>query len=296
MMEQLKGTGVALITPFKSDLSVDFQALERLVSHVVEGGVDYLVVLGTTGESATLSTGEKRQVLQAVARCAGGRVPLVAGVGGNNTLAVAGELRETDLGGYCAVLSVSPYYNRPTQEGIYRHFRALSEASPLPLLLYNVPSRTGSNMLPQTVLRLAKDFENIVGIKEASGDLGQIQTLLDSAPEDFLVLSGDDLNAVPVILGGGAGVISVLGQGIPDSFSGMIRLAMEGDRPAAMEWHTRLQPLVDLIFREGNPAGIKGLLEARGICTSAVRLPLVALSGELAEEIRAYLKSPLAVL
>ena len=290
MREQLVGTGVALITPFTADLSVDYAALEHLVTDVIQGGVDYLVVLGTTGESATLNRAEKDKILRCVAHAAGDEVPLVAGIGGNSTNAVLEDFKATDLRGYSAILSVSPYYNKPTQEGIFRHFETLGSKSPLPLILYNVPSRTGSNVLPQTVIRIANACPNIVGIKEASGDLQQIQDMLSMAPDDFLVISGDDLNAVPCILHGGAGVISVLGQGIPGVFSHMIHLARSGKGEEAMAIHNQLAPLVELIFQEGNPAGIKGLLEGRGMCSSFVRLPLVAPTSKLKGQIDSFIK------
>ena len=290
MREQLVGMGVALITPFTADLGVDYSALERLVADVIEGGVDYLVVLGTTGESATLSREEKDKILRCVAHSARGQVPLVAGIGGNSTNAVLEDFKNTDLNGYSAILSVSPYYNKPTQEGIFRHFETLASKSPLPLILYNVPSRTGSNVLPETVQRLASACPNIIGIKESSGDLHQIQDVLSKVPDEFLVISGDDLTAVPCILHGGAGVISVLGQGIPGVFSRMIHLARSGKADEAMEIHNQIAPLVDLIFQEGNPAGIKGLLEVRGLCSSFVRLPLVAPTSNLRRQIESFIK------
>lgn len=295
MKEAFYGTGVALITPFTADLKPDLSALERLVDHVVEGGVEYLVVLGTTAESATLDRSEKNQLLQFVKEVNRGRLPLVAGIGGNNTRAVAEEMQQTDLQGYQAILSVSPYYNRPTQEGIFRHFQALEAKSPLPMILYNVPSRTGSNMLPETVLRLASLGGNILGIKEASGDMEQIRALLREAPDGFLVISGDDLTAVPTVLEGGAGVISVLGQGIPGIFSDMIRNAREGREAEALEWHRRIEPLVELIFREGNPAGIKALLRHLGICHDGVRLPLVSASEALSAALRDFIDRRFAV-
>lgn len=291
MKEVFFGTGVALVTPFTEALKPDLDALERLVNHVTGGGVEYLVVNGTTAESATLSRSEKQQLLHVVREVNRGRLPLVAGIGGNNTGAVTEELQQADLKGYQAILSVSPYYNRPTQEGIFRHFQKLSESSPLPLILYNVPARTGSNMLPATVLRLAAEGGNILGIKEASGDMDQIKALLRDVPEDFLVISGDDLTAVPTVLQGGAGVISVLGQGLPGMFSDMIRLALGGREAESLELHRRLEPMVELIFREGNPAGIKALLQHLGICLPLVRLPLVPASEELTKAIASYLDS-----
>ncbi len=292
MKEVFFGTGVALVTPFTADLKPDLSGLEHLVNLVTEGGVEYLVVLGTTAESATLESEEKRELLSFVREVNRGRLPLVAGIGGNHTGAVARELQQADLSGYQAVLSVSPYYNRPTQEGIYRHFESLAASSPLPLILYNVPARTGSNMLPGTVLRLASDNANIIGIKEASGDMDQIRTLLKGAPEDFLVISGDDYTALDTVLEGGAGVISVLGQGVPGLFSKMIRLGRQGRAEEARELHGRMQPLMELLFREGNPAGIKALLQQRGICRQDVRLPLVQASEGLAEALGRYLKTP----
>ncbi len=296
MTELFTGTGVALVTPFTEDLKPDFQALERLLAHVSEGGVEYLVVLGTTGESATLSRAEKQEVFTFVRDQNRGNLPLVAGIGGNDTLAVAREMQGTDLDGYQAILSVSPYYNRPAQEGIYRHFQFLSEASPLPLILYNVPARTGSNVLPATVLRLAAEAGNILGVKEASGDMEQIRALLREAPEDFLVISGDDATAVPTVLEGGAGVISVLAQGVPRLFSGMIRLARSGEAAQARALHEGLLPLMELIFKEGNPAGIKGVLEYLGVCGSGVRLPLVPPSEALMRELADFLGNRLPPL
>lgn len=295
MKEVFFGTGVALITPFTVELEPDLDALERLVEHVIDEGVEYLVVNGTTAESATLSGNEKQELLHFVREVNRGRLPLVAGIGGNNTRAVAEELQRADLQGYQAILSVSPYYNRPTQEGIFRHFQELSGSSPLPLILYNVPSRTGSNMLPGTVLRLAAEGGNILGIKEASGDMDQIKALLRDAPEDFLVISGDDFTAVPTVLEGGAGVISVIGQGIPGMFSDMIRLARKGREGEALDLHRRIEPLVDLIFREGNPAGIKALLHHLGICLPQVRLPLVPATQGLSDAIGSYLDQQLRV-
>jgi 4-hydroxy-tetrahydrodipicolinate synthase len=295
MKEVFYGTGVALATPFTVELKPDLDALERLVEHVTDGGVQYLVVNGTTAESATLNGREKQDLLNFVREVNRGRLPLVAGIGGNNTLAVAEELQQTALQGYQAILSVSPYYNRPTQEGIFQHFQSLSKSSPLPLILYNVPGRTGSNVLPDTVLRLANEGGNILGIKEASGNMDQIRTLLREVPTDFLVISGDDFTAVPTVLEGGAGVISVLGQGVPEMFSEMIRLARTGREAEALELHRRMEPLVELIFREGNPAGIKALLQHLRICLPQVRLPLVPASPALTGSIKDYYDKQLRV-
>ena len=285
------GTGVALVTPFMQDNSVDVSALEQIVEHCINGGVDYLVVLGTTAESVTLTKAEKQQVMNIVANANAGRLPLVVGVGGNNTAAIIEELRSMDLSGFEAILSVSPYYNKPTQEGIYQHFMAIAEASPKPMILYNVPSRTGSNMLPETTLRLANDAKNIVAIKEASGDMDQIAKIIDAAPENFLVISGDDFTALPTVLVGGAGVISVLGQGLPEAFSQMITLGLQNEPGQAKKIHEELLPLMKLIFEEGNPAGIKSIFENIGLSSAKVRLPLVEASQELKRKIGAFLES-----
>src|SRR5690554_2309735 len=287
-MEQLIGTGVALVTPFKEDLSVDTTALEQLVDHCAEGGLDYLVVLGTTGESAVLSRREKQLVIDTVIRANAGRLPLVLGIGGNHTASVVEELQGSDLSEFVAVLSVSPYYNKPTQEGIYQHFRAISLASPKPVILYNVPGRTGSNMLPETVVRLANNFNNIVGIKEACGDMLQIMRLIKDKPSDFMVISGDDFTALPTVLAGGSGVISVLGQGMPLAFSQMMRYGLAYRVHEAFELQYTLLGGIDLIFREGNPAGIKALLETIGMGGAAVRLPLIEATTGLKEDIKTY--------
>jgi 4-hydroxy-tetrahydrodipicolinate synthase len=290
-MEQFIGTGVALITPFREDVSVDVEALESVVEHNIQGGVDYLVVLGTTAETATLSPSEKQLVVDVVVRTNAGRLPLVIGVGGNNTMAVVNELKTLDLSDFDAILSVSPYYNKPTQEGIYQHFKAISEASPIPIILYNVPSRTGSNMLPETTLRLAYDLPNIIAIKEACGNSIQIDKLVKNKPENFLVISGDDATALPTVLAGGGGVISVLGQGLPSLFSEMIKLGLEGNAREAYGIHHKLSDLMGLIFEEGNPAGIKSIFENKGICRASVRLPLVEATPVLKQKIEVSLKT-----
>ncbi len=289
-MKQLYGTGVALVTPFRKDFSVDVDALQRIVHYCIDGGVDYLVVLGTTGESVTLSKAEKQLVIKTIIAANAGKLPLVLGVGGNNTASVVEDLQQLDLDGFDAVLSVSPYYNKPTQEGIYQHFKALSTVSPKPIILYNVPGRTGSNMLPDTVLRLANDFDNIVAIKEASGDMVQIMRIIRDKPENFLVISGDDVTALPTVLAGGAGVISVLGQGTPLEFSRMIRLGLHGEVKESYKLHYILQEGADLIFREGNPAGIKAIFETLGLSTAVVRLPLVEATSVLKKKIAAFMK------
>jgi len=294
-MKQIVGTGVALVTPFKSDFSIDTEALKRIVNYCIEGGVDYLVVLGTTGESVTLNKAEKLLVMDTIVKANGGRLPLVLGIGGNSTYRVAHEVRAFQSDDFDAILSVSPYYNKPTQEGIYQHFRAISEVSKKPIILYNVPGRTGSNMLPSTVLRLADDFENIVGIKEAVGEMNQIQELIDRKPDDFHVISGDDPTAMATTLAGGSGVISVLGQGLPQEFSKMIRLALENNREEAARLHEAMLQGMNLIFEEGNPAGIKSIFETLQLCDGTVRLPLVEASPVLKEKIATFVKPFLKV-
>ena len=256
-MQSLIGTGVALITPFKKDFSVDTEALARIVDFQIEEGIDYLVVLGTTAESATLSDSEKNLVIETVIKANKNRLPLVLGVGGNNTNQIVEELKTRDLSSFVAILSVSPFYNKPTQEGIYQHFKCIAEASPLPIILYNVPGRTASNMTPATVMRLAHEFKNVVAIKEAAGDIVQAMKLIQHKPKDFLVISGDDMITLPMVLAGGAGVISVIGEGFPKEFSQMVRLGLEKKASEAYVFHYRVADAIDMIFEQGNPAGIK---------------------------------------
>lgn len=289
-MQQFKGTGVALVTPFRDDLSVDYDGLTAVIEHSISGGVDYLVMLGTTAENATLSKQEKLQVISHIKTVVNKRKPLVLGVGGNNTVAVVEELKALDTAGVDAILSVTPYYNRPTQAGIYAHYAAIAVASPLPVIMYNVPSRTGSNMEVATTLQLARDFDKIIAIKEAAGDMGQALRLLKDRPEGFLVISGDDMLALSMISAGGDGVISVIGQGVVAPFCDMIRFGLDGAFAKAYPLHFALMPIIDLIFEEGNPAGIKAVLASQGIGTAQVRLPLVKASPELDQKIQAYLK------
>ncbi|MFP9098033.1 4-hydroxy-tetrahydrodipicolinate synthase [Flavobacterium sp. RHBU_24] len=289
-MQSLTGTGVALITPFRKDFSVDTEALERIVSFQVENGIDYLVVLGTTAEAATLDKAEKQLVIATVIKANAGRLPLVIGIGGNNTKEVIEEIKSTDLSAFTAILSVSPYYSKPTQEGIYQHFKAIAAASPLPVILYNVPGRTASNMLPDTVIRLAKDCHNIVAIKEAAGDIVQAMRLIQRAPKGFLVISGDDMITLPMILAGGAGVISVIGEALPNEFSRMVHLGLEKKADEAYELHYKIADSIDLIFEQGNPAGIKYMFKELGLCEDFVRLPLVSVDTNLAGRISAFLK------
>jgi 4-hydroxy-tetrahydrodipicolinate synthase len=284
-MQSLIGTGVALATPFRKDFSIDTEALIRIVNFSIDGGVEYLVAMGTTAENATMSQDEIEFVIQTIVDTNNGRLPLVLGVGGNNTMEVVEELKNRDLSPFEAILSICPYYNKPTQEGIYQHFKAISEASSIPVILYNVPSRTGSNMLPSTVMRLANDFKNIIAIKEAAGDMVQAMHLLKNKPKDFLVLSGDDMIALPMVLAGGSGVISVIGQGFPKEFSEMIRLGLNRKVDDAFKTHYLLSDSIDMIFEQGNPAGIKQVFHSLGIAENTVRLPLVKVDDSLVSRI-----------
>lgn len=287
-MQSLIGTGVALVTPFKKDFSVDVDALSRIVKYQIDHGIEYLVVLGTTAESATLNKAEKELVIQTVIDANDGKLPLVLGVGGNDTAAVVEELKARDLSAFAAVLSVSPYYNKPTQEGIYQHFKAVAQASPIPVILYNVPGRTASNMAPSTVIRLANEFKNIVAIKEAAGDIVQAMELIKNKPKDFLVISGDDMITLPMVLAGGSGVISVIGEGFPRQFSEMVRLGLQRKVDEAYQLHYQFSESIDLIFEQGNPAGIKEVFKSLGLSENTVRLPLVNTDENLAKRIHDF--------
>lgn len=289
-MTKFIGTGVALITPFKSDMSIDFEALEQLVEYNIENGTDYFVISGTTGESVTITSDEKDQLVKFIVKINKGRLPLVLGIGGNNTASIIDEIKSTDLSSIDAILSVSPYYSKPTQEGIYQHFKAIAEASPKPIILYNVPGRTSSNMLPETTLRLANDFENIIAIKEAGNNVHQYLELLRTKPKNFMIISGDDDLALGVALAGGSGVISVIGQALPKEFSEMIRLGIAGKAKEAYDLHFKLMPITGLIFSENNPSGIKAVLSALGIAKPYVRLPLVEATESLKIKIDNALK------
>lgn len=290
-MQSLIGTGVALVTPFKEDFSIDIEALVKIVNFSIDGGVEYLVVLGTTAENATLSHDEKELVIRTTIEANKGRVPLVLGVGGNNTLKIVEELKTRDFSAFEAILSVSPYYNKPTQEGIYQHYKAIAEASPVPVILYNVPGRTASNILPKTIVRLARDFKNIVAVKEAAGDMVQALQLLKDCPKDFLVISGDDMIALPMILAGGSGVISVIAQGFPKEFSEMIRLGLNRKVDEAFKTQYLLSDCIDMIFEQGNPAGIKQVFQSLGIAENTVRLPLVKVDESLQTRIDEFVES-----
>jgi 4-hydroxy-tetrahydrodipicolinate synthase len=290
-MQALVGTGVALVTPFKKDFSVDVDALKRIVHFQIDNGIDYLVVLGTTAESATLSADEKNLVIQTIIEANNGRLPLVLGVGGNDTAKVIHELQTRDLSAFVAVLSVSPYYNKPSQEGIYQHFKAIAMASPKPIILYNVPGRTASNMLPATVIRLANEFTNIVAIKEAAGDLVQAMKLLQHKPQGFHVISGDDMVTLPMILAGGSGVISVIGEGFPKQFSTMVRLGLERKADEAYAIHYQLADAIDMIFEQGNPAGIKEVFNLLGFAENTLRLPLVPVEENLRSRLHHFIQN-----
>ncbi|MFB9843252.1 4-hydroxy-tetrahydrodipicolinate synthase [Mucilaginibacter ginsenosidivorans] len=284
-MNKFYGTGVAMVTPFQTDGQVDYNALRDLINYLIDGGVEYLVSLGTTGESVTLSKDEKKKVWAFTAEVNNGRVPLVAGIGGNNTFDVVNEVKSFDTAGYDAILSASPNYNKPTQEGIYQHYKAIAEASPLPIILYNVPSRTGSNMSAETTVRLACDFKNIIAMKEASGNFDQLNQIMRDKPSDFLLISGDDPISLPMIALGGAGVISVVGNALPRQFSDMIRLCLKGDFKSAQKGHSSVIDFTRMMFAEGSPAGVKTALKALGVCGDIVRLPLVQVSSALADKI-----------
>lgn len=287
-MQKFIGTGVALVTPFKEDLTVDFDALIKLVNFNIENGTNYLVINGTTAESSTITKEEKEQIIEVIVKTNKKRLPLVLGIGGNNTLEVVKELKARNLSEIDGILSVAPYYSKPTQEGFYQHFKAIAEATNKPIILYNVPGRTAKNMEPATTLRLAKDFSNIVAIKEAGNNQQQYNSLLKDKPADFLIISGDDDLALGVALAGGSGVISVIGQAFPKEFSKMIQLGLEGKNIEAYKIHFKMMDIIDYIFAENNPAGIKTVLQELGICSNTVRLPLVKASAELQAKIAKY--------
>lgn len=290
-MQKFVGTGVALITPFNDDLSVDFNALEKLVNFNIENGTNYLVINGTTAESATISKQERQQIIDAIVKTNAGRVPLVLGLGGNNTLTVVEDIKTTDLSNIDGILSVAPYYSKPTQEGFYQHFKAIANATEKPIILYNVPGRTAKNMDAETTLRLAKDFKNVVGVKEAGNNMQQYLELIRDKPTDFLVISGDDDLALAVTLAGGSGVISVIGQAYPKEFSTLINCGLEGKNKEGYEIHFKMMQIIDLIFEENNPAGVKTVLQELHICANKVRLPLVEASKALQTKIASFVKA-----
>ncbi len=285
------GTGIAMVTPFKKDGSIDVDALDALTKHLVDGGVEYLVVMGTTGETATLSEDEKMIVLNRVIDVNAGRCQIVYGMGGNNTQAIIDQMKAFSVDGVSAFLSVSPYYNKPTQEGIYQHYKALAAAADRPIILYNVPGRTGSNITAETTLRLARDFSNIVGIKEASGDMEQVMRIINERPDGFSVISGEDNLTFPMLCLGGDGVISVSGQAYPKLFSQMVRDGRQGEISSSRDAHFKLFAFTQLLFAEGNPGGIKAALAQLDICEEHMRLPLFPISDTTRNAIKSAMAS-----
>ena len=274
-MKKFRGTGVAILTPFKNDSSIDFAALGRVVNHVINGGVNYIVVMGTTGESSTLTKDEKKAILSYVAEVTDNRVPIVTGIGGNNTQEVINCVRHSNLTGVDGILSVAPYYNKPNQRGLIQHFKAIATCSPIPVILYNVPGRTCSNITSETCIELANECENIVGIKEASGDIAQIMRIIKAKPDNFSVISGDDMMTIPIIAAGGSGVISVLANAFPVATSDLVSNALKSNFKSAREIQLRFLEMIELLFIDGNPAGVKAMLSIMNICQNTLRLPLV---------------------
>ena len=288
-MDKIKGTGVALVTPFNEDKSVDYKGLENLLNHVIDGGIDYLVLMGTTGESVTLSKGEKVAVVDFCKKINNSRIPVVLGIGGNNTMQVVEDIKSANLDGIDAILSVSPAYNKPSQEGIYQHYKMISGNCPLPIIVYNVPGRTASNISAETTVRMANDFENIVAVKEASGDMDQIMKIIKNKPSNFVVLSGDDGLTLPMIHMGAEGVISVIGQSHPKEYSDMVSFGLSGNKEIANQLHNKLYDFYVPLYAEGNPVGVKACLELLGICKSQVRLPLVEASDVIKNELKSLM-------
>ena len=288
---KFKGTGVALVTPFLDNGKVDLRSLTKLVNHVIKGKVEYLVALGTTGESVTLLKEEKAAVVQHIIESAGKRVPVVLGLGGNNTNEILHSLGTYDFKGIDAILSVSPYYNKPSQRGIYEHYKAIAEASPVPIILYNVPGRTSSNMVADTTLQLAHDFKKIIAVKEASGNLEQCMRIIKNRPKDFLVISGDDALTLPIIACGGDGVISVVANAWAKDFSELTRQALDGNFDRARKLHYKLTDIIEQLFADGNPGGIKAALSLMKICPDNVRLPLVNVNPAVQEKIAQLVKA-----
>ena len=277
-MKKFRGTGVAIVTPFKNDLSIDFAALGRVIKHVIDGGANYVVALGTTGESVTITKDEKKAIISYVTEAIDGRVPLVVGIGGNNTQEIINSIKQANLKGVDGILSVAPYYNKPTQKGLFQHFKAIATCSPLPVIIYNVPGRTSCNISADTCLELAHECENIVAVKEASGDMTQIMKIIKGKPESFNVISGDDMLTIPVIAAGGTGVISVLGNAFPEVCSEIVTNALKSNFKAARELQFRFIEMTELLFVEGNPAGVKAMLNIMNLCSNTLRLPLVPVS------------------
>lgn len=274
-MKKFRGTGVAIVTPFKNDSSIDFAALGRVVNHVINGGVNYIVVMGTTGESVTLTKDEKKAIISYVVEVTDNRVPIVVGIGGNNTQDVINCIRHSNLKGVDGILSVAPYYNKPSQRGMLLHFKAIATSSPVPVILYNVPGRTCSNISSDTCIQLARECENIVAVKEASGDMAQIMRIIKGKPDNFGVISGDDLMTIPIIASGGSGVISVLANAFPAPTSELVSFSLKNNFRSAREIHLRYLEMIELLFIDGNPAGVKAMLSIMNLCPNNLRLPLV---------------------
>lgn len=291
MSTKLVGTGVALVTPFHSDGNIDFKSYKKLINNLIANKVDYVVPMGTTGESATLTKDEKQAIFDITVETVDGRVPVVAGIGGNNTREVCDYLNAFDKKGFTAILSVAPYYNKPNQEGLYQHYRMIAEHSPLPVILYNVPGRTGMNMTAETTLRLAHDFKNIIAVKEASGNIDQIMSILKNKPKNFMVISGDDNLTLPLISLGASGVISVVANAWPKDYAQMTRLALAGDYEKARKLHYKLTDIINLLFADGSPGGIKAVLKMKGICGDTVRLPLFPPSDATVKRLKAAVEN-----
>lgn len=290
-MKRISGTGVALITPFNEDKTIDYTSLDKLINKVIEGGIDFLVVLGTTGEATSINESEKKELINFIVKLNNKRLPLVLGIGGNNTNKLIKEINNTDLSYFDAILSVTPYYNKPSQKGLYYHYAQISKSSPIPIILYNVPSRTGVNMSPEITIQLANDFKNIISIKEACGDINQIKYILKNKPKNFDVLSGDDGLTLEIIKNGGAGVISVIGQSNPEEFSSLVKFALNGKLSDAKLLHDKLYGLYHYLYSEGNPSGVKAFLSLQGVCKNYLRLPLVPISSELFNDFKIYLSN-----
>lgn len=289
-MKRFKGTGVAIITPFKNDSSIDFSALGRVVNHVIKGNVDYIVAMGTTGEASTLTKDEKQAVLSYVRETVDSRVPVVVGIGGNNTQEIINTIRELELAGVDGILSVVPYYNKPSQRGLFEHFKAIATCSPLPVIMYNVPGRTSCNMTSDTCLELAHECENIIGIKEASGDLNQIMRIIKGKPENFLVISGDDALTIPLIAAGGNGVISVLANAYPAECSELVGNALKNNFKSARDIHFRFMEAIELLFADGNPSGVKAFMSLMNLCHNNLRLPLVPVNKTVYSRIQKFVE------
>ncbi len=291
MQTNFQGTGVAIVTPFIQNGDIDYEALARLLEHIITGGIDFVVALGTTSEAVTLSTREKNEVMAFVKEKVNGRLPIVMGLGGNNTAALVEQIKSTDFNEIDGILSVAPYYNKPNQRGLYEHFSRIAQATPVPVILYNVPGRTSSNIGTETAVKLARSHENIVAVKEASGDFNQIMAIIKNKPEGFEVLSGDDALTYPMMAVGAKGVISVVANAYPAEFSTMVREMLKGNPEKAKQLHYSLLEFIDALFADGNPAGIKAALSVKGICKNALRLPMVGVNDAVFQRLKDFIKS-----